>query len=184
MRLARELAVIFLLTAPVAGAGDIYVWRDHAGVSHYTTDLTVVPEEFRGDAVTVAKEWKRAEPPPEAMPAVLTAPAAPVAVVPPHDLYEAAYLAGVRAGQQERQEELADTTNLMPNVPIQRQPLTQGEIVSERFVPVPVIVDRRPRTRSDRDRDRDDGDARRDFPRAERAPFLQGPAGPPPIRDR
>jgi hypothetical protein len=182
MRLARELAVILLLTAPCAGAGDIFVWRDHTGVSHYTTDLTNVPEEFRGEAVTVAKEWKRAEPPPEAIPASVAVPADAATAVPAHDLYEAAYLAGVRAGQLERQGgSSGDTTNMVQSLQVQPQ---QSGVSSERLVPVPVIVDRRPRARSERDHDREDGTTRDDFPPARRAPFLQGPAGPPPISDR
>lgn len=187
MKLARGLVLIVLWVAPVAIAGDIYVWRDHAGVDHYTTDLANMPEEFRGSALTVAKEWNRADPPSQPVPAPVTSAVEPASTVPSRDLYEAAYLAGLRAGEQERQAAfVGDTTNFTQNVQqsvqIQPQAALPNEIVFERLVPVPVIVDRR--RRADRDRSRGEGNARSGFVPAQRAPFLQGPAGPPPISDR
>lgn len=178
--------MILLLVCVPASAGDIYVWRDHAGVSHYTTDLGNVPEEFRGDATTVAKEWKRAEPAPEPVAAAAAAPAgvtaeAPIPATTSRELYEAAYLAGVRAAQEQQAASAGDTTNVVQSVQVQPQPAAPNAIVTDRIVPVPVIVDRRPRVHSDR---RDDDRIRDDFPPAQRAPFLQGPAGPPPVSDR
>lgn len=189
MKLAARLALIVLLAAPNARAGDIYVWRDHAGVSHYTTDLDKVPEEFRSDATTVAKEWKRADPPPEAVAVSVPAAAATTdaaASTPNRDLYEAAYLAGMRAAQQDRAVGGETTTNVVQSVQVQPESgsARDREIVTDRLVPVPVLVERRARSRTDRDRSRDDDAARDDFPPARRAPFLQGPAGPPPVSDR
>ena len=75
MHLTRLLGVIVLIAAGSGPArADIFVWRDAAGVSHYTNDLANVPPEYRAEAMTVAKDWTRAAPPPEpvAMPAAAT----------------------------------------------------------------------------------------------------------------
>ncbi len=188
-QLAARLALIASLAAPCARAGDIYVWRDHSGVSHYTTDLGNVPEEFRSDATTVAKEWKRAEPAPE--PVAVAVPPAPAVADsagggPNRDLYEAAYLAGMRAAQQERAGGGETTTNVVQSVQVQPESASvrDRDVVADRLVPVPVLVERRARPDRSRDRARDDDAARDDFPPARRAPFLQGPAGPPPVSDR
>ena len=100
MRLTRLLGVA-LIVAGVCGPSeaDILVWRDNSGVSHYTNDLSNVPPEYRAEAMTVAKDWARAEPPPEpvAMPAAATVAADSGAALPARDGYEAAFLAGLRA---------------------------------------------------------------------------------------
>lgn len=177
MRLTPWLGVIMVVAAASPAAADIYVWRDNLSVSHYTNDLSNVPPEFRGDAMTVAKDWARAEPPPEAAEAApVTAPAA--AAVPARDVYEAAYLAGVHAGEQEPPPAPASSSSfVVQNVQVQ----PQIGIVADRLMPVPVIVERRQPPRRERQRD---GGGRNNFPPASRAPFLQGPAGPPPVSDR
>ncbi|MGH7819979.1 MAG: DUF4124 domain-containing protein, partial [Candidatus Binatia bacterium] len=69
MRASATLVALSLLVIAAPASGDIYVWRDRAGVSHYTNDLANVPPEFRATAITVAKDWVRAEPAPEPIPA-------------------------------------------------------------------------------------------------------------------
>ena len=94
MRLPPLLGVIFLL-AGMSGsaAADIIVWRDASGVSHYTNDVSNVPPEYQGEAMTVAKEWTRALPAAEPVFAVApTAVSADAAATPPtSDAYEGAY---------------------------------------------------------------------------------------------
>ena len=98
------LAAVLLATLSGAAAADIIVWRDNSGVSHYTNDLSNVPSEYRGEAMTVAKEWSRAAPTkgrPPAMAATTTSvdPDAGAATTS-RNAYEAAYVAGFRAGAQ------------------------------------------------------------------------------------
>src|SRR5262245_37227092 len=101
MNLGRLLGVIAFVAAGSGPArADILVWRDASGVSHYTNDLANVPPEYRAEAMTVAKDWARAEPPPEpvaAKPASATVAADSGAALPAADSYEAAFLAGFRA---------------------------------------------------------------------------------------
>jgi hypothetical protein len=184
MRLPPLLGVIFLL-AGMSGsaAADIIVWRDASGVSHYTNDVSNVPPEYQGEAMTVAKEWTRALPAAEPVFAVApTAVSADAAATPPtRDAYEGAYRAGLRAAQQA--DPPGNVTNstgtVVQNVEVQ----PQTAVVADQLVPVPVIVGefqprgpQRPDDRKKRVQDR--------FPPAERAPSIQGPAGPPPISER
>jgi hypothetical protein len=181
MRLTRWLSVLAIVAATSPAAADILVWRDSAGISHYTNDLANVPVEYRKDAMTVAKDWARAAPPPE--------PAAPVpaaAVVDDgrasREAYDAAYTAGRRAGDADGSAQASNVGSVVQNVQV--EPAAPG--VVDRLVPVPVLVERRAgrAPARDRDRDEDSRDARNNFPPASRAPYLQGPAGPPPISDR
>lgn len=186
MPLTRLLGVIFVFAvASTAVAADIYVWRDTSGVSHYTTDLENVPPEFRKEAITVVKEWARAAPPPEPAAAPVSAVAADPGAAAPRDGYDAAYLAGFRAG--ERSDNTSNTGSNVGSVSQNVEVQPQSGAVADRLIPVPVIVDRRrERTpRHDDGRQEDARDRNRDsLPPAERAPFLQGPAGPPPINER
>jgi hypothetical protein len=103
MRLSPLLGVTILLAGiSRSAAADIIVWRDASGVSHYTNDLSNVPAEYRGEAMTVAKEWTRALPAAEpAIAVVPTAVSADAAAAPlTREAYEAAYRAGFRAGEQ------------------------------------------------------------------------------------
>jgi hypothetical protein len=181
MRLTGWLGVLVILVAAPAAA-DILVWRDSAGISHYTNDIANVPAEYRKDAITVAKDWARGAPPPEAP----VSAAAPVAASSgeergTRDTYEAAYAAGYRAGEEEG-EPASPASNIGTVVQnVQVEPAAPG--VVDRLVPVPVIVERRP-SRQPRAREDEARDVRDRFPPASRAPFIQGPAGPPPISER
>jgi hypothetical protein len=65
MRLIRWLGVMAIVGVTPPARADILVWRDSAGISHYTNDLANVPPEYRDDAMTVAKDWAHAASPPE-----------------------------------------------------------------------------------------------------------------------
>ena len=92
-------AIVLLATLSGAAAADIIVWRDNSGVSHYTNDISNVPSEYRGEAMTVAKDWARGHPKKE--PQATVAAATPLDAVPAaRNAYEAAYVAGFRAGSQ------------------------------------------------------------------------------------
>ena len=43
----------------------IYGWRDDRGVTHYTNDLTEVPDAYRERVTTLIKDWAAPESPPE-----------------------------------------------------------------------------------------------------------------------
>ncbi len=97
-------AIVLLATLSGAAAADIIVWRDNSGVSHYTNDISNVPSEYRGEAMTVAKEWSRT-PPRKGRPPALAAATTSVepdagAATTSRNAYEAAYVAGFRAGAQ------------------------------------------------------------------------------------
>ena len=84
MSLTRWLGVAVIVAGVSEPAmADILVWRDRAGISHYTNDIANVPPEYRAEAMTVAKDWARAQPPPEPVPVpaavVTTDPAAATA---------------------------------------------------------------------------------------------------------
>jgi hypothetical protein len=181
MRLAPLLGVTVLF-AGMAGsaAADIIVWRDASGVSHYTNDVSNVPPEYQGEAMTVAKEWARALPivdPPSA-----AASAEAGATPPAGEAYEAAYAAGFRAGGQAGPA--SNVASHIGTVVPQVEALPPAAVVADRSVPAPVVVGGGPPPRAP---DRPDGRDRRvqdRLPAATRAPFLQGPAGPPPIAER
>jgi hypothetical protein len=97
-------AIVLLATLSGAAAADIIVWRDNSGVSHYTNDISNVPSEYRGEAMTVAKEWSRTPPKKGRAPALAAAttsvePDAGAATTS-RNAYEAAYVAGFHAGAQ------------------------------------------------------------------------------------
>jgi hypothetical protein len=105
MEIPPVLRVIALLaTLSGAAAADIIVWRDNSGVSHYTNDISNVPSEYRGEAMTVAKEWSRTPPRKGRAPAVAAAATSADADVgaatTSRNAYEAAYVSGFRAGAQ------------------------------------------------------------------------------------
>jgi hypothetical protein len=174
MHLSRLLGMIVLVAAGSGPASaDILVWRDTAGVSHYTNDLANVPPEYRAEAMTVAKDWARAEPPPEpvAMPVAATVAAEPGAAQPARDGYEAAYLAGLRAaglGQSTSGAPPASMGSVVPSA--ETQP--QNAAVADRLAP--VLVERHQARAPDEPR----------VSTVPSSPPLQGPAGPPPISDR
>jgi hypothetical protein len=181
MRLAPLLGVTVLF-AGMAGsaAADIIVWRDASGVSHYTNDVSNVPLEYRGEAMTVAKDWARALP--AAEPASAAAPAEAGGAALAREAYEAAYAAGFRAGGQA--DPASTVASNVGTVVQQAEAQPPPAVAADPSVPVPVIVGgglpprvpHRPDGRDKRVQDR--------FPPATHAPFLQGPAGPPPISER
>jgi hypothetical protein len=101
---------------------------------------------------------------------------------PPRDVYESAYVAGYRAGEQAEAPAApgGNVGSVVQNVEVQ----PQSGVVADRLIPVPVIVEhhrsRAPRHQEDRDED----EVRDRLPPAQRAPYLQGPAGPPPVSER
>lgn len=177
MRLPSALVVVVLLAgAATRGEADIYVWRDNAGVSHYTNSLENVPPEYRQNAMTVAKDWARAEPPPEPEPvAAPPAAPAPAAAEEPHAraYYDAGYAAGLRVAENPGAVASSSVGPVVQNLQVPLPP------ERERIVPFigPVIVERRKPTPEEKEENRA-------LPPARPAPFLQGPAGPPPVSNR
>jgi len=138
MSLTRWLGVAVIVAGVSAPAmADILVWRDRAGISHYTNDIANVPPEYRADAMTVAKDWARTQPAPEPAPVPAAAVAADPATATAHGGYDEAYRAGFRAGEQSS------------------EPGSNTGSVAQNAVAPP-----------------------------QRAPFIQGPAGPPPVTER
>jgi len=183
MHLTRLLGVIVLIAAGSGPArADIFVWRDAAGVSHYTNDLTNVPPEYRAEAMTVAKDWARAAPPPEpvVMPAAATVAVYPGALPTARDGYEAAYLAGFRAGKHGEPASGSPPASAGSVAQNEEVPPQSG-VVADRLVP--VLVDRHQSRAPQRDASRDD-DLRDRFSPSEPSPFLQGLAGSPPVSTR
>ena len=95
-------AIVLLATLSGAAAADIIVWRDNSGVSHYTNDISNVPSEYRGEAMTVAKEWSRT-PPRKGRPPALAAAKTSVdadggAATTSRNAYEAGFRAGAQGG--------------------------------------------------------------------------------------
>lgn len=176
MHLSRLCGFLLLFAAGSPAAGDIFVWRDNAGISHYTTDLSNVPAEFRAEAMTVAKEWDRGTPPPEPAPVPVPVAAAPDPQSMARESYEGAFQAGYRAGERSNLGAIVNSTgSVVQNVQV--EPSTR---VVESVLPLSAGQERR-RSRVPH---RDQNDAAERFPPAERAPFLQGPAGPPPLSER
>lgn len=176
MRVPPLLGVTVLFPAMSgSAAADITVWRDASGVSHYTNDVSNVPPEYQGEAMTVAKEWARALP--AADPPTAAASPEAGAAPPAREAYEAAYAAGFRSGGQ------ADPASNVGTVVQQVEVQPPTAVVADRVVSVPVVVGglpprvpHRPDGRDERVKDR--------FPPATRAPSLQGGAGPPPVSER
>jgi hypothetical protein len=171
----RALVALVALAATPALA-DIYVWRDAAGVSHYTNALELVPPEYRANAYTVAKDWNRAEPPPEPpaaeRPANVSAPPAPPPPAPAAEgqqsrqVYDDGYAAGLRAAavaapEPERRSIVQQNLQIAPPE------------VRERLIPMgPVIVQRGPRP---------EPTPGEPFAPGQSLPYVRGPAGPPPV---
>jgi len=114
MQMPPVVRVIVLLASfSGAAAADIIVWRDNSGVSHYTNDISNVPSEYQGEAMIVAKEWSRARSGKGARPAVAAAAAsvdADAGAAPAsRKSYEAAYVAGFRAGEHGETASSADS---------------------------------------------------------------------------
>jgi hypothetical protein len=94
-------ATVLLASLSRTATGDIIVWRDNSGVSHYTNDIANVPSEYKAEAMTVARDWVRARPAAERVPAARPAArSGDTAAAVSRDAYEAAYVAGFRAGSQ------------------------------------------------------------------------------------
>ena len=176
-------ALIGLVATVVPARGDIWVWRDRMGVSHYTNALENVPAEYRASAMTVAKDWERAEPPPEPQPAPepqkATAPepaaapeAAPAASGTQSTLESVdAFAEGMRAGL--RAAEAASATAIASStvVPVVQLFAPEPELHHVHglvpFAPHRPIPPMKPPRGDHRDADE---------PRR-----FQGPGGPPPL---
>jgi hypothetical protein len=181
MQLHRTLVVVLLLAVISApAAADIYVWRDNAGVNHYVNDLENVPPEYRKEAIPVAKDWARVAPaaaPAEPSPTPIAAKPETGQSSSARDVLEETYEAGFRAGEQGSPSPPSSTVvgPIVQNFVVEPEP----QIVSDRLIPLPFFVERRHPHARRADRNRDDISRR--FSPASRAPFLQGPAGPPPL---
>lgn len=186
MRLARPLGMVLILGMLSPAVADVYVWRDTAGVRHYTNDLANVPAEFRGKSQVVVKDWVRAGPPQE------PTPPSPESTPPPAApaLRNGADSESRRDGEEAEAVVAARTSGSPEPVVLNRvvqnvvgyvevDPVAREH--GERFVAVPVPIGRHAARHGIRERRRD---LRSRFPPASRAPFLQGPAGPPPISTR
>jgi hypothetical protein len=183
MYLSRLLGVIVLVAAGTRPASaDIFVWRDASGVSHYTNDLANVPPEYRTEAMTVAKDWARAEPPPApaAMPVAATVGGDPSAVSPARDGYEAAYLAGLRAARLGGPPSSGSAASI-GSVGSSAENQPQSGATGDRLAP--NLIERYTTRRTKRDAGGED-DARNPVSAVPSFPFLQGPVGPPAIPDR
>jgi hypothetical protein len=166
------MSLAALAASSLPAAADIYVWRDRYGVSHYTNDLANIPAEYRESAYPVARDWPRPPPPPEPVepPAAPTATPEPRVAAPEEEpqaqsgLFEAGYLAGLRAAEAAGATAIASATAI-PLIVLAPEP-RRGLFVHGLFPggrPLPPLrrPDRKPR-------------------HAEPPPF-QGPAGPPPL---
>ena len=51
------IAVVVLLAGAALVRANIYVWKDEAGVEHFTNRLEAVPEAYRAGVTTVARDW-------------------------------------------------------------------------------------------------------------------------------
>lgn len=71
------VAGVMLAASPVYGA--VYMWRDSAGVAHYTNKEYDVPERYRAKAKVLYPEASDSGTP---QPGTVTVPAAPVAQPP------------------------------------------------------------------------------------------------------
>lgn len=186
MRLGRWLGAIVIIAAASPVAADIYVWRDDSGVSHYTNDLSNVPQEFRGDAITVAKDWARAEPPPEPVAPAAAAPApvddsSAAAVAAARDVPEAAAGGGPQDGEREPAAAPADDASSVAQT-LPAPP--QAAVDAGRMIAVPVVAERRQPPRHDHRGDAPGDAGGQDVLPASRAPVPQRPAVPPPVGER
>lgn len=102
----RFLVLVVLLAVPAVARGDVFMWRDGDGVTHFTNSRKLIPE---GAVARVLFEEEpaavRAEPaPPPAEVASEAAPAGPV-VVYDQSALEAAFAEGWRHGMAALHEE-------------------------------------------------------------------------------
>jgi hypothetical protein len=193
MRLIRWLGLMAIVGAAPPALADILVWRDSVGISHYTNDLANVPPEYRGDAMTVARDWARTASPRDPAPAGVPAFAAggvtdfgaamPVAATQDEravrESYDASYAARRRAASEgDVAEAVTNLGTVAQNV--QREPSAPTAV--DRLVPVPVVPERGGRRRPPPETDM--LDQRTSFPPATRPAFSQGAGGPPPITER
>ena len=170
--LAWLLAATVASSAPASAA--IYGWTDRDGATNYTNDLANVPEAYRDGVTTVVRETARAvEPSSE----VVSEPApreAPVveAAAPATDgagssaLVDAAYWAGFRAAADAPVIPFPVAAPVEQNVQIINSPPYRDVVA---LFGVPAFV-----------RPRHAFPPRRSFVPAQ-GPFVQGPAGPPPL---
>jgi len=155
MRIPPALgATLLLASLSRVATADIIVWRDNSGVSHYTNDIANVPSEYKAEAMTVAKDWVRARPAaervPAARPAARSGDAAAGVGPASRDAYEAAYVAGFRAGSQT--ESAGNAANDSGSVGQTADAAPSATTEADRIVAVPTIPEgHRPRKSDHRD---------------------------------
>ena len=153
---------------------DIIVWHDANGGVHYTNSLDGVPADRREEAATFVKERPRAAPEPEPTPTVPEVAAATPAPLMSEDAMEdrliRAFAAGVEAANQAAGEEGAEVepSTMVQTTEVLVEAPERDAIVVGGFAPQ-FPVRRRPREPDVEPEDE------------EEAPFIVGPAGPPPI---
>jgi hypothetical protein len=163
---------IGLLMAPVAADAAIYGWRDLQGVSHYVSDPEDVPPEYRTQLTTVVKDLPLAPllaSSPDSSPAATEDAAVPrrVSEPPMETSYEWGYRAGLDAAPASRDPSVTSIVNLQ--VVESPQP---AYYYPPSYYPFgffgPVLGGGHVHPR-------------RPLKSPMGAPFIQGPAGPPPL---
>jgi hypothetical protein len=172
----RAISVIpwigLLIHLGIADAA-IYGWRDLQGVSHYVSDPEDVPNEYREELITVVKDLppRALQPSPEESPApeeVSSPVAARVSAPSAETGYEWGYRAGIDAAAGAPQP--APVTSIVQNFQIvESAPAPYYYYPFGLFGPVLGPSHFRPRR------------PLQPFRPAMGSPFVQGPAGPPPL---
>src|SRR5262245_47490080 len=143
-------AIVLLAGFSGAAVADIIVWRDNSGVSHYTNDISNVPSEYRGEAMSVAKDWLRTRPGKGSPPAVAAAATSVDADAGAASTSRkaSAYVGGFRAGER------ADATGSAVTAAEDEEDETEIPSVAgkKRRSAVPEVVEgHRPRRSAHRD---------------------------------
>jgi len=163
--------LIGLLVGPTVADAAIYVWRDVQGVAHYVSDPEDVPLEYRAQVIKVVKDiplspvLSSSSEASSARAEETDAPAPERVSVPAETSYEWGYRAGLDAAAVPSQS--PPVLSVVQNVQVvESEPPPSYYYPLGFFGPVfgggPVHP-------------------RRAFKPAMRAPFIQGPAGPPPL---
>ena len=177
--IVRAVVLLAALAAAPASA-DIYRWTDANGVDHYTTHPETIPEDARGDAAPFVRERPRAPAPPvEATRPTEPAPVDEVADgrearesphSPAEDRVAGAFAAGFEAGSRVAPPQVVEigAPSVVQNVIVEADDPVPQWIGAPVFAAHPRVF-RRPAPPLERRR------------RHDPAPFVVGPAGPPPL---
>lgn len=171
-RLALLVLVIRMLAGPTLAEAAIYGWHDAQGVAHYVSDLENVPSEYRARVMTVVRDIPA--PPtssPQEPPAPVDAPAPLEQGTAAHQIIETGFERGYRAGLAVAAAEEPGpwVGSIVQNVQVVESPplLPTFISLSPFFGPVLGKTSR--------------FHARHRFLPKGGGPFIQGPAGPPPL---